>query len=402
MAPSLFAQTADEYREAEPFQIKGFTYPLKEGIRLGPVHLHGYLVEHVRYDSNLFLANSATSDFLFDTLMGIRSDLHLDKSLVSLFFDGEYIKAYNQSTYDKLNYDVGATGKFKFSDFFLNLDAAWSDHQEPENVRVLGWNTVHHQNLECNLDTGIKLGRLGIEGGGAFWMRRFGTGGTQTLLLGDGSSINLARDYLNHFEAAGNLRLAYIWAKMRIFVSGAVGTVQFFDKVMHDYMYGTVLGGGTLTIAKKVDAEVVMGYSMQIVSGINDYQTLQDDSEFSGFVGLLRLNYFFSEKLKANLHFVQALQFSGSSNYQIYDSLGASVSHRILPRLAWTLDLGIDYIDPSDNYNYTIFRASLLVDYQLLSWAAIGLEGDFRMRKTKISSLNYTSFGGALVLALFL
>lgn len=400
---ALWAREPGEARTNDPFQVRGFTFPLKGGLPLGPVHLHGYLLELGTYHSNLYLTDSSTtSDFLFDTCFGLRSDLFLDKSLVQLHFDGEYVKALQTSAYDRFNYEVGAAGRFDFRDFFLHVDGTWTDVEESENVRVIGWNTVRHQSLTCNLDTGVRLGRLGIEGGGALWMRRFGSGGSQTLTLGDGSTLQLSRDYLDHIEAAGNLRLAYIWAKMRLFLSAAVGTVQYSDDVMHDYLYTTFLGGGTLDIAKKVNAEVTVGYSLQSVWGIGDYASLQDDSEYSGFVGSLSLRYFFSEKLKTSLSFVQALQFSGSSNYQVYDGLTLAVTHRLLPRLTWTAEAGVDYIDPSDNYNYTILRGSLVADYQLFSWGAFGLKADMRHRMTKIGTLEYTAFSAALMLSVFL
>ncbi len=407
--PQAAAQEPGNQREAEPFVVKGVTYDLDQGLLAGPIHIHAYLSEFISYDSNPFLKSSKPDyDFIFDTLLGMRGDMFLGDNLVSLFFDAEYANAAYDNDFDKVNYSGGGRGSLNLKDFFLDVKAAWSEVTEPETVRISDWDEIRRQTLECSLETGLRMGRLGVEAGGYFWLRRFGGGYSKTVLMGDGNILELSRDYLNHYEAVGHIRIAYIWARLRVFVAASAGVVQFTDDVMHDYSYFSFVAGASLKVTKKIDGEATAGYSFQNVQGMGRARTIQDDSEFSGFVGSLALKYFFSEKLRTTLQFISALQFSGSSNYQIYDSLRASATHQLFEKLSWTLEFGIDYIDPSANYNYAVYRGSFDTEYRIFDWASAGMKFEFRKRDThrvvsggKSTSLNYNDFIGSLVLTVF-
>lgn len=387
------AQGADPDVPA-PLLVKDFLLDLDRGIKTGPLTLHAYLTEHVAFNDNLLLAESAkTSDFLFDTMAGARVDLRYGTTKGRLFVEGETIYTLATPSYNHMNFNAQLDCAFKGSAWFLEVREQFRYLGQAENLyhTALG-NFLTYLVNDAGVQAGFQLARFGFEVGAglAFWL-----------------FSDKPLEYLNHTEIPLTARVSYAWRKLKVYVSGDYGMVDFVSETvdgagrvyrLNDY---DTFGGGiglNYEISGKLQLHLSAGLRVQDVS---DSGTITDTSSYTGFVANLNLNYRMTHKVTLGATYTRALEFSGSSNYQTTDSLSAFYRHEILPRFTVKLSPRFGLVAPSAEDSFVLVAAYVLLDYRLWEWFHGGLRYDFRMRTTARDGGSYMNHVVALTLTAY-
>jgi len=382
-ASAVFGSEGDP-RKPDPLLVKDFLLDLDRGIKTGPVTLHAFLAEYAGYNDNLFFSESARSaDFFFDTLAGARVDLRYGDTRGSLLGEVEYVKTLASGNYDHLNLTAELDMEVKSGSWYLEVHDQFRLLQQSENLYYTPLaNIVNYMVNDAGLQTGFKTSRLGLElaGGVSYWI--------------------FADDpvkYMNHMEIPASAKLSYSWRKMRVFVSGDFGMVDFLDEYtdgagrvysLNDYMYYGGTLGASYDLSGKLDLYFSAGLRIQQVG---DGGTITDTKSYTGFVANLYVNYTMSYKVRMGMSYSRTLQFSGASNYQTSDQVSAYYRHELLPKLTAKIGPRLLLVAPSapETNSFLILAGYLLFDYRLWEWLHSGLRYDFRMRSTSRSGGSY-------------
>jgi len=366
----------------EPLRIKDFLYDLDRGLRTGPVALHAYLSEHASYNDNVFLNESSRkSDFVFDTLGGARVDLRYGHAKARLLGELEYFYTIAEADYNHLDATVALEGRIESRSTFLEIRDEFRYRGMSENLyhTPLG-NFLTYMNNDAGLQAGVQLARIGIEvdGGITHWF-----------------FADKEVQYLDHMEIRGSVKLSYNLRKLKIFLSGDFGMVDFTGEYddgtqlykLNDYMYYGVSLGFDYELTGKINLFLSVGFRMQDVE--EGEGTVIDDKSYTGFVANLSLSYRMTYKVTMGLTYYRSLEFSGTSNYQTTDFASAFYRHEILPRFSVKISPRFMYVMPSAHDKFMILGGYLLLDYRLWEWFHAGLRYDFRMRQTDRTDGSY-------------
>ncbi|MHC4600856.1 MAG: transporter [Planctomycetota bacterium] len=200
---------------------------------------------------------------------------------------------------------------------------------------------------------------------------------------------------MNHMEIPASLKISYNWRKLRMFITGDFGMVDFTGEYddgtklfkLTDYMYYGGQLGFSYELTGKLNLFLSGGVRMQDIDEKKEAGAIKDDNSYTGFVANFSVNYKMSPKVTMGLNYYRRLEFSGTSNFQTTDFASAFYRHEIFPRFSIKLSPRFMYVDPSADMSNTfmIVGGYVLFDYRFWQWFNAGLRYDFRMRTAQES-----------------